>query len=48
MILRGRTLDAECICGEISIWVVTEDKSVIGVPMDGAPSKGCSTATILA
>jgi hypothetical protein len=28
--------------------VVTEDKSVIDFAMDGAPSKGCSTTTILA
>src|ERR1700730_11212695 len=28
--------------------VVTEDKSVIDFPMDGAPSEGCSTTTILA
>jgi hypothetical protein len=27
---------------------VTEDKSVIDFPMDGAPSEGCSTTTILA
>lgn len=27
---------------------MTEDKSVIDFPMDGAPSEGCSTTTILA
>jgi hypothetical protein len=27
---------------------LTEDKSVIDFPMDGAPSEGCSTTTILA
>jgi hypothetical protein len=27
---------------------VTEDKSVIDFPMDGAPSEGCSTTTNLA
>jgi len=27
---------------------VTDDKSVIDFPMDGAPSEGCSTTTVLA
>ncbi len=27
---------------------MTEDKSVIDFPMDGSPSEGCSTTTILA
>ena len=34
--------------GQIEPTVVTEDKSVIDFPMDGAPSEGCSTTTILA
>ena len=38
-----------CGTGMAKAWtVVTEEKSVIDLPMDGAPSEGCSTTTNLA